>query len=78
MAMYHFRIKSSNRNQGTSVSAAEHSDYINRTGRYKNYDQKKTNAGAQSASSPPTATSAASHLQYINRESVFQKRGGRV
>ena len=78
MAMYHFRIKSSNRNQGTSVSAAEHSDYINRTGRYKNYDQKKTNAGAQSASSPPTATSAASHLQYINRESVFQKRGGCV
>ena len=78
MAMYHFRIKSSNRNQGTSVSAAEHSDYINRTGRYKNYDQKKTNAGAQSASLPPTATSAASHLQYINRESVFQKRGGCV
>ncbi len=78
MAMYHFRIKSSKRPKGNSVSAAEHSDYINRTGRYKNYDQKEKGHGAQSVSSPPADTSAASHLQYINRESVFQKRGGCV
>ena len=78
MAMYHFRIKSSKRPRGNSVSAAEHSDYINRTGRYKDYDQKKKGHGAQSVSSPPADTSAASHLQYINRESVFQKRGGCV
>ena len=78
MAMYHFRIKSSKRPKGNSVSAAEHSDYINRTGRYKDYDQKEKGHGAQSVSSPPADTSAASHLQYINRESVFQKRGGCV
>ena len=78
MAMYHFRIKSSKRPRGNSVSAAEHSDYINRTGRYKDYDQKEKGHGAQSVSSPPADTSAASHLQYINRESVFQKRGGCV
>ena len=58
MAMYHFRIKSSKRPKGNSVSAAEHSDYINRTGRYKDYDQKEKGHGAQSVSSPPAGTSA--------------------
>ena len=38
--MYHFRIKTDKKPDGTMVSAVKHTDYIERTGKYKNQDIK--------------------------------------
>ena len=78
MPNYHFRLKSDKRSQGNAVSATDHCDYINREGRYRDYDQKDKRGRNRKSQNPDEATKAASHLQYINRESVFQKRGGCV
>ena len=40
MAMYHFRIKTDKKPDGTMISAVKHTDYIERTGKYKNQDIK--------------------------------------
>ena len=40
MPNYHFRIKSSNRSSVKSVKASDHCDYINREGRFYDYDEK--------------------------------------
>ncbi len=78
MPNYHFRIKSDKRSRGKTVSATDHCDYINREGRYRDYDQKSRRGRGKNSQKQDEATRAASHLQYINRESVFQKRGGCV
>ena len=43
MAMFHFRLKSDKKPNGTSISAVQHVDYIQRQGRFKNVDQQNTN-----------------------------------
>ena len=43
MAMFHFRLKSDEKPNGTSVSAVQHVDYIQREGRFKIIDQLQTN-----------------------------------
>lgn len=39
MAMYHFRIKSDNKPNGTKVSAVQHVEYINREGKFSTPEQ---------------------------------------
>ena len=41
MPCYHFRIKSDKKKSGGRVSAAEHSRYIEREGKYADYDEKE-------------------------------------
>ena len=43
MAMFHFRLKSDKKPNGTSISAVQHVDYIQREGRFKNIDQLQAN-----------------------------------
>ena len=43
MAMFHFRLKSDKKPNGTSISAVQHVDYIQREGRFKNIDQLQDN-----------------------------------
>ena len=43
MAMFHFRLKSDKKPNGTSVSAVQHADYIQRKGKFKNIDQLQYN-----------------------------------
>ena len=43
MAMFHFRLKSDKKHNGTSISAVQHVDYIQREGRFKNIDQLHDN-----------------------------------
>ena len=43
MAMFHFRLKSDKKPNGTSISAFQHVDYIQREGRFKNIDQIQAN-----------------------------------
>ena len=43
MAMFHFRLKSDKKPNGTSISAVKHVDYIQREGRFKNIDQLQAN-----------------------------------
>ena len=43
MAMFHFRLKSDKKPNGTSISAVQHVDYIQREGRFKNIDQIQDN-----------------------------------
>ena len=43
MAMFHFRLKSDKKPNGTSISAVQHVDYIQRDGRFKNIDQLHDN-----------------------------------
>ena len=41
--MFHFRLKSDKKPNGTSVSAVQHVDYIQREGRFKDIDQPQAN-----------------------------------
>ena len=39
MAMYHFRIKSDKKPNGTKISAVQHVEYINREGKFSTPEQ---------------------------------------
>ena len=41
--MFHFRLKSDKKPNGTSISAVQHVDYIQREGKFKNIDQLQYN-----------------------------------
>ena len=43
MAMFHFRLKSDKKPNGTSISALQHIDYIQRESRFKSIDQLQDN-----------------------------------
>ena len=43
MAMFHFRLKSDKKPDGTKISAVQNVDYIQREGRFKNIDQLQDN-----------------------------------
>ena len=41
MAMFHFRLKSDKKPDGTKISAVQHVDYIRREGNFANIDQQE-------------------------------------
>ena len=43
MALFHFRIKSDKKSDGSKVSVVQYVDYIQRKGRFKNVDQIQAN-----------------------------------
>ena len=57
--MFHFRLKSDKKPNGTKISAVKHVEYIDREGSYSTDKQ----------------SSAVSHVEYINREKAFANRG---
>lgn len=63
MACYHFTIKTNEKPNGGCVDAANHADYINREGKYKDIDNKVLSSA---------------HADYINRNDKFAYRGGCV
>lgn len=44
MACYHFRIKTDKKPDGTTTAGAEHAEYIDREGKYKDIDEKRLQA----------------------------------
>ncbi len=64
MACYHFTIKTDRMKDGTRVDASEHTAYIERTGKFKDVDEKNR------------PYSAPDHADYINRDAAFSYRGG--
>ena len=44
MACYHFRIKTDKKPDGTATAGAEHAEYIDREGKYKDIDEKRLQA----------------------------------
>lgn len=72
MACYHFTIKADKTKDGTRISASEHTDYIERNGKYENIDDKNlplTNNHANNVN-------PASHADYINRDEAYAYKGG--
>ena len=58
MAFYHCSIKTSKDKKGNFIPGKKHADYINREGKYKDYDNKVGLA----------------HAEYINREKDFARQ----
>ena len=69
MAMFHFRLKSDKKPDGTRISANQHLQYIQREGAFSNIDHSQENIATNK-------TSAANHLDYINRNNEFAQREG--
>ena len=69
MAMFHFRLKSDKKPDGTRISANQHLQYIQREGAFSNIDHSQENIATNK-------TAAANHLDYINRNNEFAQREG--
>ena len=69
MAMFHFRLKSDKKPDGTRISANQHLQYIQREGAFSNIDHSHENIATNKIS-------ASDHLDYINRNNEFAQPEG--
>lgn len=69
MALFHFRLKSDKKPNGTRISANQHLQYIQREGNFSHIDQSHQKLETDKIS-------ASDHLDYINRNNEFAQREG--
>ena len=69
MAMFHFRLKSDKKPDGTRISANQHLQYIQREGNFSHIEQSHQKFETDKIS-------ASAHLDYINRNNEFAQREG--